>query len=241
MFGTNLVADYVETPRPGDSTKLQVRSIFLTLQGEGPYSGRRAVFIRLSRCSLRCHFCDTAWDDLRDEYMEPLQIAEKARRMWGDLPSPLYVITGGEPLLQPIDSLLWALRSPGATIQIETAGIYWRDTLSANYVSVVISPKTPVINPRTAAAAMAFKYVISHTDPKCPDTGIPITATQRGVTNLQRLALPPGVMPRQSVYMSPCDDIDEDNNKKNLDEAARLAMKHGYTLGVQLHKLVGID
>ena len=35
----------------------------MTLQGEGPYRGRPAFFIRLAKCNLACSFCDTFFDD----------------------------------------------------------------------------------------------------------------------------------------------------------------------------------
>jgi organic radical activating enzyme len=36
---------------------LQYHAVFYTIQGEGPYSGDPAVFIRLTGCNLRCWFC----------------------------------------------------------------------------------------------------------------------------------------------------------------------------------------
>ena len=43
---------------------LRVNESFLSFQGEGPSSGERAVFLRLSGCNLTCSWCDSAhtWD-----------------------------------------------------------------------------------------------------------------------------------------------------------------------------------
>ena len=35
----------------------------MTLQGEGPFRGKPAFFIRLAKCNLACSFCDTFFDD----------------------------------------------------------------------------------------------------------------------------------------------------------------------------------
>ena len=50
---------------PPSKASLAVSEIFgPTLQGEGPSSGRRAMFLRLAGCNLSCSWCDTAytWD-----------------------------------------------------------------------------------------------------------------------------------------------------------------------------------
>ena len=62
MFGTNsVIGKKFFKDAPKDS--LFVTSIFLTLQGEGPFAGQPALFIRLAKCNLTCSFCDTFFDD----------------------------------------------------------------------------------------------------------------------------------------------------------------------------------
>ncbi|WP_341758328.1 radical SAM protein [Candidatus Tisiphia endosymbiont of Ditula angustiorana] len=59
MFGQN-------PKRPAifnDGTSLEIKSIFKTIQGEGPFVGMPAVFIRLGGCNLACNFCDTDFED----------------------------------------------------------------------------------------------------------------------------------------------------------------------------------
>ncbi len=120
--------------------KLFVTSIFHTLQGEGPYSGRPAVFIRLAKCNLACSFCDTFFDDgdwLRVDEIEArigLALDGAARSKVG------IVITGGEPMLQQnIGLLCEALLDKYAFVQIETNGIVYQSVPEA--VTLVVSPK----------------------------------------------------------------------------------------------------
>jgi organic radical activating enzyme len=56
MFGTNeIVGKKFFKDAAADS--LFVTSMFFTLQGEGPYAGMPALFIRLTKCNLDCSFC----------------------------------------------------------------------------------------------------------------------------------------------------------------------------------------
>jgi len=75
MFGTNTITGksfFKDVPK--DS--LYVTSMFFTLQGEGPYAGMPALFIRLTKCNLTCNFCDTFFDD--GEWMTFDEINTKA-------------------------------------------------------------------------------------------------------------------------------------------------------------------
>lgn len=62
MFGANEIVGkkYFDKAAPD---QLFVTSMFMTLQGEGPYRGEPAFFIRLAKCNLNCSFCDTFFDD----------------------------------------------------------------------------------------------------------------------------------------------------------------------------------
>jgi len=78
--------------------------IFHSIQGEGLYAGRPAVFLRLALCNLACVWCDTryTWDwEHYDQRREVVTIsvdeAEEAIRRY--LCRNL-VVTGGEPLVQ---------------------------------------------------------------------------------------------------------------------------------------------
>ncbi|NOZ89191.1 MAG: 7-carboxy-7-deazaguanine synthase QueE [Crenarchaeota archaeon] len=102
---------------------LRVSEVFVSLQGEGPFCCRRAVFLRLAGCNLRCPWCDTKYSlDPRGGRLVGFE--ELASRLAGE--PGMLVVTGGEPLLQRgglelLLELLWR-RRPGMLVQVETNG-----------------------------------------------------------------------------------------------------------------------
>jgi len=113
-----------------------VKEMFLTLQGEGAQTGRRAVFLRFAGCNLwsgreqdraaaQCRFCDTDFvgtDGANGGRYEAEALARLAEELWGDAARPLVVATGGEPSLQLDVALIGALRARGFEVAIETNG-----------------------------------------------------------------------------------------------------------------------
>ena len=110
--------------------------IFASLQGEGPSAGKLCAFIRLSRCNLACHWCDTAYTwrftgDNRphrsglayDRAANQVTLSEEdAATRIAALGKPRLVITGGEPLLQAPALARRLALLPGMAIEIETNG-----------------------------------------------------------------------------------------------------------------------
>lgn len=234
MFGTNPVAHAID-PTTWDG-KYSVTEIFPTIQGEGPFSGYPAIFIRMANCNLRCHFCDTEFGKKEEMTSEDILVEVKALQTT----QPLVVITGGEPLLQPIKQLIDLLhkRLKYKTVQIETAGTVYLEDLNQPNVRIVVSPKTPEINLGIRAVAHYWKYLISVKNEHCPDTGIPITATQPS-GNKTRLALPTAWTRAIDVFLQPVEGPDEDV-KANYAKVAELAIKHGYRASARLHTLMNL-
>lgn len=231
MFGLNPIMKQEFT----DGNKLRVvkSSPFRTLQGEGPYAGHPAIFIRLHGCNLRCTFCDTQFSEPNDPERTVEELVYDTKNLCSSN-TKLVVITGGEPLRQSIIPLCAALRTGGFKVQIETAGTLWIPGLS-HYAEVVVSPKTAHVHSSARDNAIAYKYVIN-ADTEFFD-GIPIAATQPG-TRPRALAAPLEGCP---VYLSPMDEYDPDKNKANIDAVARAALKYGYIAGLQLHKIFKLD
>lgn len=109
-----------------------VNEVFYTIQGEGYWTGRAAVFCRFSRCNLWsgreedrataiCQFCDT--DFLNGTRMTQDELVAKVFQTWPQTAHrPMIVFTGGEPLLQLDEKLVWILKDLGFYIAIETNG-----------------------------------------------------------------------------------------------------------------------
>ena len=118
-----------------------VKELFLTLQGEGAQTGRRAVFCRFAGCNLWtgreqdrakavCQFCDTDFVGTDGsgggKFETAADLARVAKELW-DVGSdgsarPYIVCTGGEPLLQLDEALIESFHDAGFEVAVETNG-----------------------------------------------------------------------------------------------------------------------
>lgn len=209
----------------GSGETLEVKSIFKTLQGEGPLAGVPSVFIRLGGCNLACKFCDTDFEDFATLSKE--QIIKQVELLSCNIENKrvinLVVVTGGEPLRQPIESLCKDLIAKGFQIQIETNGTLYREL--PKEVQIVCSPKVMApIRGDLLKRLTALKFLISATDPKydhVPDVG----QNEYGIP----------------VFLQPMDEGQKELNKDNEKLAIEISLQKGYRLSYQLHKVLGIE
>lgn len=232
MFGNNKVTHL--SHGSGQLLRVVKGSPFLTIQGEGPYAGRAAVFVRLHGCNLRCWFCDTIFDNDSDPTISLDNLVERIFFVRGN--ARLVVITGGEPMLQNIYPLCNRLRELQFLVQIETAGTVWVDKIE-DVAKIVVSPKTPSICTEAYYHADAFKYVISAAN-VASDSYVPVINTQPSDAPRRFLAYPRTDAP---IYLSPMDEYDATKNADNLRAVSELALKYNLIAGVQLHKIFGVD
>ena len=134
------------------------------------------------------------------------------------------MITGGEPLRQPIELLCEALIAEGFMVQIETNGMLWRKLPEA--VRVVVSPKNTGIGyqplrPDVAERAEAIKFIISVHDP-----------LYQNIANIGLESTP--------IYVQPMDEGDPTKNAANLKRCLEISQQTGARLSLQLHKIMGI-
>lgn len=117
-----------------------VSQLFVSFQGEGPYTGRRQLFVRLGGCPLRCRYCDEPESLVpvdacrilgpdgtreRPNPFTPADLDAEVEALAGSAP-PLHAVavTGGEPLLQADFLVEWLdVHADRRPVLLETAGI----------------------------------------------------------------------------------------------------------------------
>ena len=186
--------------------------IFESLQGEGRNSGRPCVFVRFAGCNLACPWCDT---DRARRLSLPLE--DLVDEIASFKPKSV-ILTGGEPtLVADMPELIAALKTRGYWIAVETNGTNAPDWLAfVDYVAC--SPKLEYPDRLRLRQADEVRVVAS--SPAVVDfcRGLPsrIAATD--------------------YYLSPC----ERNGEMDFATVkAALAQLPGWSLSVQLHKILG--
>jgi 7-carboxy-7-deazaguanine synthase len=268
MFGLNQVrtAKYFADQAPGH---LKVTSVFYTLQGEGPFSGQPSVFVRLSHCHLSCSFCDTWFEtgDVMSFYeigvaaLNSVKRSETINSVW--LPE-LFVVTGGEPLLQPqlAPFIEWLHAARGTLVQVETTGTVIPPgllSIGRDRLYIVCSPKRNArgqplrIAPEMLDRIDCMKCVVSASDSQYRDVpelvlewhdshpDRPVYISPMNVYREQPIRLgPDGTLQGRSEvdervsFWTP-GLLDQEANRANHERAARLALHHRVRLSLQTH------
>ncbi len=156
------------SPTPSPAPTLRIAETFVSIQGEGRWTGVPSAFIRVSGCNLRCAWCDTPYASWNPEGpTRPIdELAAWAATQKGvrDV-----VFTGGEPMLfDAIEPLARAIRAAGLRITIETAGTIHRAPATGAASSglacdlLSISPKlansAPTDDPRDPTGTWAKRH-----------------------------------------------------------------------------------
>ncbi|MEJ7639814.1 MAG: radical SAM protein [Singulisphaera sp.] len=121
------------------SGSLVVHEIYRSIQGESTFAGLPCVFVRLTACHLRCHYCDTRHAFRHGKTIALEEVLNRALA-WGER---LVEVTGGEPLLQPeVFPLMARLADAGKTVLLETSGAVDIAPVDPR-VRVILDLKTP--------------------------------------------------------------------------------------------------
>ena len=210
-----------------------VKEIFYTLQGEGAQAGRAAVFCRFAGCNLWsgresdratavCTFCDTDFVGTDGQnggkFVSADALADAVAARWpggvaGAAGRPYVVCTGGEPLLQLDDALVEAFHARGFEVAVETNGT---QPAPAGLDWICVSPKADA--PLLLTAGDELKLVYPQ----------PLARPER----FAGLAF-------DHFFLQPMDGPDRRDHTR---AATDYCMAHPqWRLGVQMHKIVGIE
>ena len=165
----------------------RINEIFYSLQGEGRWAGRAAIFIRFSGCNLKCPFCDTDFSAYTQ--MSAREIIDTVKQYGCDF----VVLTGGEPTLQVENPFIDELHEAGFYVAMETNGT--RDVPS-NVDWVTCSPKDWYVD--TAKTKLE----------KCNEIKLVVDDTVPSAL-LENWA---DTMEAEEYYIQPCDTGDKEKN-----------------------------
>lgn len=207
-----------------------VKEIFYTLQGEGFYAGRPAVFCRFSGCNLwsgreadretaQCRFCDTDFlgtSPSGGKFEDAKALAHAVRSFFPTFQHPGYrpyvVFTGGEPALQVTAELVQELKRYGVELGIETNGTL---ALPDGLDWITVSPKARTVQVVTSGNELKFVW---------PQKDF-------SLSELERLNF-------EHFYLQPLDCKDQPGL---MQQVVNICLKHPlWKLSLQTHKFIGI-
>ena len=202
---------------------LKIAEIFPSIQGEGLRQGEPTIFVRLSGCNLNCSFCDTkyAWKQGKEYSIN--QILDEISRIKTEFPARWICLTGGEPLLQDISSLIQRLKKENFKIQVETNATNYQN-LPVDWYTISPKPEKYFFQPEYKEKAKEVKIIVT----KNLDFGI-VKRLRKAFPDETPLILQP-----------------QSNRKWSLDLAYALLKKslinnlENIRISVQLHKILGI-
>lgn len=193
--------------------------IFESLQGEGRNMGRPCVFVRFAGCNLACPWCDTdvtrRFALSRDGLLAEVQ-AFRAKSV---------ILTGGEPTIQAeMPELVSALKGAGYWIGVETNGLVAPSWLvSVDYVAC--SPKAECADRYLSDASTGVR--------RCDEVRV-VASSEDAVVRFARAVR--RRIAATDYYISPCE---RDGQIDFATAKAVLAQLDGWSLSVQLHKILG--
>jgi len=207
--------------------RIRVTEIFRSIQGESMHAGFPCAFVRLTGCSLRCVWCDTAYAFSGGAEMT---VEDAAGRVLA-LDTDLVEVTGGEPLEQDgVYPLMELLLGRGRTVLLETGGHVPLDRVDPRVVKIM-DVKVPGSGMLSANCLENFDLLSPHDEVKF------VLADRADFDWSLALVRERGLDRRFAVTFSPVWET------LKADELAGWIRDSGrkIRLGLQLHKLLWGD
>ena len=227
-----------------------VKAVWKTLQGEGAWAGRPAVFVRLVGCNLWTGYdrdrdrdanrtgadcpqwCDT---DFTKEHAVRLSAEALANRVLSASDGIRFcVLTGGEPLLQVDATLVGALHDAGFEIAVETNGTVALGDACTDTDGTLVPPDWIVCSPKLPEDRLNLEW--------CDELKLVVPDYQPEAYARFAERVRPHIVggrERRYLWLQP-----EDGPR--LADATQLAVETAlahpaWRVSVQTHKILGID
>lgn len=193
--------------------KYKINEIFYSIQGEGRWAGRPAIFIRFSGCNLKCPFCDTDFKEF--EEMGEIDVLQRVQEVSEGC--KFIVFTGGEPTLQLDENLTTLLHKWGYYLSMETNGTHkvpgGIDWVTCSPKSLFVKKAEPVIK---VASEVKVVFDGKH---KITDCGIDA----------------------EHYYVQPCDVGNKEKNADILKQTVAFVESHPkWSLSLQQQKIINV-
>lgn len=124
---------------------LPINEMFISFQGEGPFVGTPAYFIRVSGCNCNCDFCDTDFKNYELRDIEDILLDIWDNYHYNGIKNIIF--TGGEPTLyyEQIQFIIDEIKEfePLIRFHIESNGL---NNIYFNNAYNIISPKKDIKN-----------------------------------------------------------------------------------------------
>ncbi len=175
---------------------LRITEIFFSLQGESKTVGIPTVFIRLTGCPLRCHYCDTTYAFHGGKSLTIDEIIEQVK----SYATSYVTVTGGEPLAQKnCFQLLAKLADNSFSVSLETSGAIDIANVDSR-ITKVMDLKTPSSNEEQRNLYQNIEYLDAKDQAKF------VIANQKDYVWSKTLLEKYQLNTRCEVLFSPCAD-----------------------------------
>lgn len=224
-------------------SQLNVSEIFYSIQGEGPFSGRPAIFVRFSGCNLRCKwagsYCDTPYASWEPEtnFITVDQIVRDIRATADQCKT--IILTGGEPTLQNnFAELCTRLAADEYELHLETNGLGpIPDTIAWIICSPKLADSTPVGTPFENQHEQLRQQLHEDIQGDQPRLFLKLVITPKSDwSEIERLVTRTGI-PRQRVFLMP-EGCTREEVQSNSAWVAAKALELGYHFSHRLHILL---